>query len=144
MFKRFLLLILFTASIHASNISSVPLEHPIYPFFDRLETMGLIDELLMGTKPITRDRVTTILLHLDSIRIEMTSIDQQKLNNFLLDFRYEINSKDRYKEMHDIPNKHLHILRGLQNLADGEMEWLGKIPHEALIEIRKWILNGTQ
>jgi len=99
MVKRFLFLILFTASIFASNISSVSLDHPIYPFFDRLETMGLIDELLMGTKPITRNRVANILLHLDSTKTELTSIDHQKLDNFLLDFRYEINSKNRYKEL---------------------------------------------
>lgn len=31
----------------------------------------------------------------------------------------------------------LHITRGLQNLAQNEMTWLGRIPPEALIEIRK-------
>jgi len=33
--------------------------------------------------------------------------------------------------------KDLHILRGLQNLAENEMVWLGHIPIDALIEIRK-------
>lgn len=33
--------------------------------------------------------------------------------------------------------KDLHIVRGLQNLANGEMEWLGNVPPEALIEIRQ-------
>ena len=99
MFRRFLLLIILSANIIASNISSVPLDNPIYPFFDRLETMGLIDELLMGTKPIIRDRVASILLYLDSTRTEMTSIDQQKLNDFLIDYRFEIDSKNKYKEL---------------------------------------------
>jgi len=31
----------------------------------------------------------------------------------------------------------LHIVKGLQNLASGEMEWLGNVPPEALIEIRQ-------
>ena len=31
----------------------------------------------------------------------------------------------------------LHVLRGLQSLAESDMEWLGKVPPEALIEIRK-------
>jgi len=99
MVKRFLFLAIFSASIFAANISSVPLNHPIYPFFDRLETKGLINDLLMGTKPITRDRVANILLHLDSTRTELTSIDLQNLDNFLLDFRFEINSKIKYKEL---------------------------------------------
>ncbi|MDY4386402.1 MULTISPECIES: hypothetical protein [Pectobacterium] len=33
--------------------------------------------------------------------------------------------------------KDLHIIRGLQDLANGEMEWLGHVPPEALIEVRK-------
>lgn len=32
---------------------------------------------------------------------------------------------------------HLHMVRGLQRAADTDMEWLGKIPPEALIEMRK-------
>jgi len=33
--------------------------------------------------------------------------------------------------------KELHVVRGLQNLANWEMEWLGNVPPEALIEIRQ-------
>lgn len=31
----------------------------------------------------------------------------------------------------------LHVLRGLQNLAESEMEWLGAVPPAALMEVRK-------
>ncbi|MFB1093964.1 hypothetical protein ACEWH9_07260 [Vibrio diabolicus] len=33
--------------------------------------------------------------------------------------------------------KDLHIMRGLQDLADGDMEWLGNVPPAALVEVRK-------
>ncbi len=33
--------------------------------------------------------------------------------------------------------KNLHVLRGLQSLAENKMQWLGKVPVKALIEIRK-------
>lgn len=33
--------------------------------------------------------------------------------------------------------KDLHILRGLQSLSENEMQWLGKVPTDALIELRK-------
>lgn len=33
--------------------------------------------------------------------------------------------------------KNLHIIRGLQDLAGGDMEWLGNVPPAALIEVRK-------
>lgn len=31
----------------------------------------------------------------------------------------------------------LHVLRGMQAVAQNEMQWLGRVPHEALIEIRR-------
>lgn len=31
----------------------------------------------------------------------------------------------------------LHVVRGLQNLAESEMQWLGRIPPAALLEVRK-------
>jgi hypothetical protein len=33
--------------------------------------------------------------------------------------------------------KDLHIMRGLQDLADGDMEWLGNVPPAALVEVHK-------
>jgi hypothetical protein len=33
--------------------------------------------------------------------------------------------------------KNLHVVRGLESLATNEMEWLGRVPPKALIEIRK-------
>jgi hypothetical protein len=31
----------------------------------------------------------------------------------------------------------LHVVRGLQTLAENEMQWLGRIPADALLEVRK-------
>lgn len=36
----------------------------------------------------------------------------------------------------DIHVADLHVVRGLQNLSENDMEWLGKIPSDALIELR--------
>ncbi|HSA33899.1 MAG TPA: hypothetical protein P5077_09265 [bacterium] len=33
--------------------------------------------------------------------------------------------------------KDLHVLRGLQSVAENKMEWLGKVPPKALLELRK-------
>ncbi len=33
--------------------------------------------------------------------------------------------------------KDLHVVRGLQTLAENDMQWLGRIPSEALLEVRK-------
>ena len=45
---------------------------------------------------------------------------------------YDAENIERDENIND-----LHIVRGLQNLANGEMEWLGNVPAEALIEIRQ-------
>jgi len=49
-------------------------------------------------------------------------------------WKLEYDAHDAEQDFH-VGN--LHILRGLQTLAEGEMEWLGNVPPEALIEIRK-------
>ncbi|MBN2858082.1 MAG: hypothetical protein JXN63_06750 [Candidatus Delongbacteria bacterium] len=42
---------------------------------------------------------------------------------------------NEYEKINNL--KHMHILRGLQDVSDNEMTWIGKIPHEALIELRE-------
>jgi len=44
---------------------------------------------------------------------------------------------DAGKAEEESGEKNLHILRGLQSLSQTEMQWLGKVPIAALIEIRK-------
>lgn len=45
---------------------------------------------------------------------------------------YDANKSEKEANLND-----LHIVRGMQSLAENEMEWLGKIPPKALIEVRK-------
>jgi hypothetical protein len=51
---------------------------------------------------------------------------------FVWKLEYDALRAEREKNLED-----LHVMKGLQAVADNEMEWLGKIPHEALIELRK-------
>lgn len=51
---------------------------------------------------------------------------------FVWKLEYDAENMERDSNLSD-----LHVLRGLQSLADSDMEWLGKVPPEALIEIRK-------
>jgi len=44
---------------------------------------------------------------------------------------------DAERTSQEINMRDLHILRGLESLAENEMEWLGKVPPQALIELRK-------
>lgn len=51
---------------------------------------------------------------------------------FVWKLEYDAENMERDSKLSD-----LHVLRGLQSLAESDMEWLGKVPTEALIEIRK-------
>lgn len=51
---------------------------------------------------------------------------------FVWKLEYDAENMERDSQLPD-----LHVLRGLQSLAESDMEWLGKVPPEALIEIRK-------
>lgn len=44
---------------------------------------------------------------------------------------------DAEKAENELQSENLHVVRGLGDLANGEMQWLGNIPPESLIEIRK-------
>ena len=79
-----------------SNPISVPLDNRVYEFLDRMESMGVVDNLVDGIKPLDRAYIAKILQKLDKMRDRLTQIDQDHLDNFLLDFRYDINSGNRY------------------------------------------------
>jgi len=44
---------------------------------------------------------------------------------------------DAEKAESELQSENLHVVKGLSDLANGEMQWLGNIPPESLIEIRK-------
>jgi hypothetical protein len=44
---------------------------------------------------------------------------------------------DAEKAENELQSENLHVVKGLGDLANGEMQWLGNIPPESLIEIRK-------
>ena len=77
-------------NVLAQNPTSVPISHPIYAYLERMETLGYVQNLLDGIRPYSRAKVAEFLLKLDAQRDQLTPIDREKLDNFLLDFRYEI------------------------------------------------------
>ncbi len=51
---------------------------------------------------------------------------------FAWKIEYDAEHKERDEDVTD-----LHVLRGLQSLSENEMEWLGQVPPDALLEMRK-------
>jgi hypothetical protein len=83
-------------ALYAGNPVSVPIDHPIYPFLDRIETSGVLDNLCDGVRPLDRESISNLLIMINEKRDQLSKIDRKKLDNFLLDFRYEIDSTQKY------------------------------------------------
>jgi hypothetical protein len=103
--KRLLVISLLLFSLaYASNPVSVPARHPIYNYFERMETLGYLTNILDGIRPFSRTKAARLLKILEEKRAELTPIDQRRLDDFLLDFRYELNPSKKYAEMPDKQN----------------------------------------
>lgn len=97
--KHILILFSFLLLINAliaGNPVSVPLDQPVYRFLDRMETLGILDNMRDGIRPLDRERVSNLLLKINESRELLTGIDRRRLDNYLLDFRYEIDYNQKY------------------------------------------------
>lgn len=105
---RFILILLLVSSdphrLYADSPGSVPINHPVYSFLDRMETLGLIDNIRDAVKPLSRGRVSSILTAINAKRDELTVIDRDRLDSFLLDFRFEINRLQKYEYLLESSN----------------------------------------
>ena len=103
-FFPILLVALNAKILWADNPGRVPINHPVYSFLDRMETLGVIANIRDAVKPFDRGRISTILTEINSKREELTNIDLNRLDNFLLDFRFEINRLLKYKYTSETSN----------------------------------------
>jgi hypothetical protein len=92
------LLILITP-LFAGNPVSVPIRHEIYRFLDRMETLGILDNILDGVKPFDREHIAELLVEINLQRENLTRIDRDRLDNYLLDFRFEVDYTRKYAQI---------------------------------------------
>ena len=83
----------------AENPTSVPINHPVYHFLDRMETLGILDNILDGVKPFGRGHIADLLKETDKQRNLLTAIDREILDNLLLDFRFETDPDKKYARL---------------------------------------------
>ncbi|MBN2424182.1 MAG: hypothetical protein JXB44_04085 [Calditrichaceae bacterium] len=95
------LILILCAHVFASNPVSVDINDPVYDFLERMETLGFITDLKDGIRPYSRAKVADYLIKLTEYRQKMTTIDLRRLDNYLLDYRYEINQENKYREMEE-------------------------------------------
>ena len=79
--------------------SSVPLSDPVYPFLERMETLGFLSHVHDGIKPFSRDEISGYLKKLAPYKAQLTAIDRERLDDLLLDYRRELQPRERYHLM---------------------------------------------
>jgi hypothetical protein len=93
------ILLIFYIPLIAGNPVSVPLGHDIYRFLDRMETLGVVDNILDGVKPFDREHISQLLVEINLEREKLTRIDRDRLDNYLLDFRFDIDYTEKYAQL---------------------------------------------
>jgi hypothetical protein len=102
--KIIFIILLLSFYLNAANPVSVPVRHRVYPFLERLEALGVISRFIDGAKPMSRGKIAAFLKKVIAKREQLTSIDKNKLDYYLLEFRYEIDYNKKYKPMHKDQN----------------------------------------
>lgn len=91
-----LLLNIFFFKFLLASPTSVELSDPIYPFLDRMETLGFLSEVQDGIKPFTRFKIAFFLEQLQPQMDQLTHIDRRRLQDFLMDYRRELEPRRSY------------------------------------------------
>lgn len=94
-------LILFLILVSTFKIYSqglfVDYNHPIYPFLERMEVLGLIENYTNEIKPLPRSKVTEYLSKIFDKRFSLDKVDRDFLNYFIDEFYFDLTGKlDRY------------------------------------------------
>lgn len=93
-----IILFLLTAGAAASPIS-VPIDNPVYEYLDRMESKGVLDNLIDGVKPFSRDRIAGLLLKVEKKKESLTRLDRKMLEGYLAEFRRELRPSQKYPRM---------------------------------------------
>jgi hypothetical protein len=94
--KRFLslsisvLLVLSLSQTSSSQGENVPVSNSVYNFLKRMELKGIIERYHDAILPLSRREVSGYLKTIDTKKDDITSIDRDLLEDYLIEFEYDI------------------------------------------------------
>lgn len=88
--KLFLLTFLFVVFIQAQQTGYVEYNHKVYSFLERMETQHFLDDYDAFEIPKTRKRISGYLIEISKIKTQLSSVDQNILEDLLIEFEYDI------------------------------------------------------
>ena len=87
-----ILVILFYSALFSSQLH-VSINDPVYEYLDRLSTNGVLPYYMNNTLPLTRDYIADMLIILDDSRNTLSVVDQKILDEYLVDYTYELGDR---------------------------------------------------
>lgn len=90
-----LILIVCCCSIPAfAQREHVPVDDPVYAFLKTMEVRGIIENYHYAMLPLSRAEVARFLTIIDSNRIKLSSAERDYLDDFLIQFQFELHRSD--------------------------------------------------
>jgi hypothetical protein len=102
-----ILLILFVLSLSSyafSQLEYAPVSHPVYDFLKRMSLKEVIQNYNSAALPLSREKISEYLVVIESARNKLSRTDNKVLDDYLIEFYYDINSnlKKSYSLFSDI------------------------------------------
>ncbi len=88
--KIFLILLLFTSFAYA-QVGYVNIEHPVYPFLERMQSYHIIDNYDPFELPLSRQDIVKFIKVIEKNRNSLSNIDNNILNDMITEFKFDMN-----------------------------------------------------
>ena len=101
--KQFILFLLILLIITSETGASpyLPVNHRVYDFLERMETLGIIPLSRLGMRPTTRTYAAGLLAEVYKMRERLSRVDREELEYILEEFRYDLPSDFRLESSED-------------------------------------------
>ena len=107
--KKIFLILIISSTLYA-QVGFVEYNHPVLPFLERMKTMNIIEDYDPFELPKSRSEVTGNLVRIDSLKNKLSWIDKRILNDFLIEFAFDINGDEsKYSSIFGKNKNHQHF-----------------------------------
>ena len=94
---RITLYLILTSKLYFASQLHVRIDDPVYDYLDRLSAQGVLPSYMNATLPLYRDYIADLLTHLTSARDMLSAIDNKILDEYIADYRLELEEKSYFQ-----------------------------------------------
>lgn len=114
--KKLLLILIFSQLFLFGQAEYLNINHPIYIFFERLYSVGIIKKYDLFHKPITRSQAVKLLIQIEESKTQLDEIDLELLSKYYKEFLFDRNQSTE--------NLSGFFNSGVYNISDGKEKFI--------------------